>query len=63
MKPALKFEGEKKIAGLCGGLEEYLATDPNLIRLGLILIALATGVLPVLITYIIGWVILPKETD
>jgi len=33
----------------------------NRIRVELILLALATGILPVFITYVIGWMILPKK--
>jgi len=60
MKRLYRSSQEKKVAGICGGLGELFEVDPNLIRLGLILLALATGVIPVLITYIVGWMILPK---
>ncbi len=63
MKRLCRSTQDRKLAGVCGGLGEYLGVDPTLVRLGLILIALATGVLPVLITYIIGWAILPEESD
>ena len=42
---------------------EYLDIDPNLVRLGLFLLALATGILPVVITYIAAWLILPEEGE
>ncbi len=49
------------IAGICGGIAEYFGVDSNLVRLGFILIALATGVVPVVITYLIGCAIIPSD--
>jgi len=49
------------LAGVCGGLGEYLGVDPNLVRLGVLLLSLATGIFPVLITYVAAWVILPEK--
>ncbi len=63
MKKLYRSNRDRRIAGICGGLAEYSGVDSNLIRLGLILVALATGGLPVLITYIIGWAILPEKAD
>ncbi len=63
MKRLYRSNRDRRIAGICGGLAEYIGVDSNLVRLGLILIALATGVLPALITYIIGWAILPEKSD
>lgn len=51
---------DRKIAGVCGGLGEYFDVDPNLVRLGFILTTLATGIMPMLITYIVAWLILPE---
>ena len=49
----------KKIAGVCGGLGDYLGLDPTLIRLlWLILVFFAgTGVL----AYFIAWIVMPEE--
>ena len=52
---------DKKIAGLCGGIGETLAVDSTLIRLGMIFLCLTTGIVPVVITYLLGWMIVPKD--
>ena len=49
------------IAGICGGLGELFEIDPTLIRLGLVFIGLATGIVPLVIAYIIGWIIIPQN--
>ncbi|MFH1011517.1 MAG: PspC domain-containing protein, partial [bacterium] len=50
---------ERKIAGICGGLGEYLRTDPTVIRLLWILsvVIFGTGIL----LYLILWVVIPRE--
>lgn len=48
---------DRKIAGVCGGLAEYLGVDSTLVRLVWVLMAL-TGV--GLIGYPIAWLIMPS---
>lgn len=54
---------DKMIAGICGGLGEMFEVDPTLIRLGLVFIGLVTGVLPFIIAYIVGWIIIPVNPE
>ncbi len=51
---------EQKIAGICGGLGEVYHVDANLIRIGLVFVALLTQIVPVVITYLVAWMILPE---
>ena len=62
MKKLYRSQADKKIAGVCGGLGEYFSVDPVLIRLAFVFIALLTAVVPMIIAYIIGWVIMPQKT-
>ncbi len=52
---------DKKIAGVCGGLGEYLGVDPTLVRL-LWLIAVIFGGTGIL-AYIIAWIVMPEEPE
>lgn len=52
---------QKKIFGVCGGIGEAYDIDPTLVRLVMIFLCLTTGILPLLLTYLIAWVIVPKE--
>jgi len=61
MKKLYRSQADKKIAGVCGGLGEYFSVDPILIRLAFVFIALLTAVVPMIIAYIIGWVIIPQK--
>jgi phage shock protein C len=59
MKRLYLSRTEKKIAGVCGGLSEYFDIDPTIVRLLAILGAFVTAVAPVVIAYIIAWIIVP----
>ena len=50
-----------KIFGVCGGIGQTYDIDPTLVRLAAVFLCLSTGILPLLLTYIIAWVIVPKE--
>lgn len=60
-KKLYKKEDGKKIAGVCGGIAEYLNIDPTLIRLAWVLFCLAGG--SGIIIYIIAALIMPNESD
>lgn len=64
-KPVIKrlylSDSDKKIAGVCGGIAEYLEVDSTLIRLGWIILSVATAVVPGVIGYIIAAIVIPKS--
>ena len=60
MKRLYRSETDKMLAGICGGLGEELDVDSNIIRLMLIFACVVTAVFPISITYLVGWMILPK---
>jgi phage shock protein C len=51
---------DKKIFGVCGGIGETYDVDPNLIRIITVFLALVTGILPLVLTYIAARLLLPK---
>lgn len=60
MKRIYRSKTDAKLAGICGGLGEIFAIDSTLIRLAFVFVAMATGLLPMSITYFIGWIIIPE---
>ena len=54
-----KSAGNKKLAGVCGGLAEYLGVDPTIIRLAWALLSCGWGT--GLLFYIICAFVLPEE--
>ena len=63
MKRIYRSRKNKMIAGICGGFAEMFSQDPTLIRIVVVLLALVTAILPFLLTYIIGWIIIPYEDE
>ncbi len=51
-----------KIFGVCGGIGEAYDIDPTLVRLMVVFLCLATGVAPLLLTYLAAGIIVPKKT-
>ena len=60
MKRVYRSKTNKAIAGIFGGIAETYSIDPNLLRLLLVFLGVATGILPLLVTYLVGWVIVPQ---
>ena len=60
-KRLIRLRSEKKIAGVCAGLAQYFGLDVTLVRIGCIFIALATGICPGVVTYLLAWMIVPAE--
>jgi phage shock protein PspC (stress-responsive transcriptional regulator) len=50
----------KVIAGVCGGIAEYLDWDPVWVRILFILLSVATAVLTGVIVYVVLWVAMPE---
>ena len=59
MKRLYRSRSEEMIAGVCGGLADYLNVDPTVIRLVFLLLLFAGG--GGLFIYLILWVIMPLE--
>ena len=60
MKRLYRSETDSKIAGICGGLGEEFGIDANIVRLATVFACVVSGVAPLVITYIVAWIILPK---
>ncbi|MCK9211535.1 MAG: PspC domain-containing protein [Ignavibacteriaceae bacterium] len=56
---ALKKSRNKMIAGVCGGLAEWLGWDPTIVRIGYVLISIFSIAFPGILVYIILWVVMP----
>ncbi len=49
------------IAGVCGGLGEYLNVDPSILRVVAVLLIFAKGI--GFLAYVIAWVIVPRRSE
>ena len=60
-KKLYRSQKEKMVAGVCGGLGEYLDLDPTLIRIIWVVITLMGGA--GLLAYLVMWIVVPLEPD
>ncbi len=60
-KKLYRSSKQRMIAGICGGLAEYFDIDVNIMRLLFVAISLLSVLFPMVIFYIIAWIIVPEE--
>ena len=63
MKKLYLSKKDKMLAGICAGIGEMLDIDPTIIRLAFVFIGIATAIFPLVIAYIIGWIIIPENPE
>jgi phage shock protein C len=63
MKKLYLSKKDKMLAGICAGIGEMLDVDPTIIRLAFVFIGIATAIFPLVIAYIIGWIIIPENPE
>ena len=63
MKRLYLSQTDKKIFGICGGIGETYNIDPTLVRLLLVFLCVVTGVIPISITYLVGWFVIPGKPN
>ena len=57
----LRSRSDRMLAGVCGGLAEYMQMDVTMVRLLTALIVLFTGIVPGVIVYIVGAMVIPEK--
>ncbi len=56
----LQRSNNKMIAGVCGGIAEWLGWDPTIVRVGYVLLSIFSAAFPGILVYIILWIVMPK---
>lgn len=59
MEKKLTRSRDKKIAGVCGGLADFLGLDKSIVRIVWLLCVLLAGT--GLLAYLIMWIVMPEE--
>ncbi len=66
MHPArkmLRSRTNRKIAGVCAGLGQYLHLDVALVRVLTVLVTICVGIVPGLVAYAVAWILVPEEPE
>lgn len=57
----LTRSNDKMVAGVLSGIGNYFDIDPTLVRIGYVVLSIASVGFPGLIAYLIMWAIIPEE--
>jgi phage shock protein C len=60
-KRLYRSPSQKMLGGVCGGLAEYFDVDVSLVRLIFVALDILTGILPMVIFYLVAWIVVPVE--
>ena len=60
-KNRLARSNNRVIAGVCGGLAEWLGWDIALVRLLYLIVSIFSAGFPGILAYIILWIVMPEE--
>ena len=61
--PLHRSRHHKMIAGVCGGLAEWLGWSPTMVRVLFVLVSILSAAFPGLIAYIVMWILMPKAAE
>lgn len=53
----------RMIAGVCGGLANWLGWDPTLVRVLYVVVSVISAAFPGILVYLVLWVVMPQARD
>jgi phage shock protein PspC (stress-responsive transcriptional regulator) len=53
---------DKIIAGVCGGLAEWLGWSPTMVRILYVLVSVLSAAFPGIIVYLVLWAVMPPPS-
>ena len=56
----MRSRRNRMIAGVCGGLAEWLGWDPTLVRVLYVVVSVVSAAFPGILVYVILWVLMPE---
>jgi phage shock protein PspC (stress-responsive transcriptional regulator) len=51
----------KVLAGVCGGLAEWLGWDATLVRILYVVVSILSAAFPGILVYIVLWIVMPQR--
>ena len=59
-RPLARSRRNVMVAGVCGGIAEWLGWDPTLVRVLYVIVSIASVAFPGLLVYVILWAVMPQ---
>ena len=61
-RPGLqRSRDDQMIAGVCGGLAEWLGWNPTLVRILFVLVSIFSAAFPGIVVYVAMWILMPQR--
>ena len=61
--PLQRSRKNKMIAGVCGGIAEWLGWNAALVRLLYVIVSLASAAFPGILVYVVLWILMPEREN
>lgn len=56
-----RSKDQRIIAGVCGGIAEWLGWDATLVRVLFVVVSLASAAFPGILVYLVLWLLMPER--
>jgi len=53
----------RMLAGVCGGLAEWLGWDPTVVRVLYVVVSIVSAAFPGILVYLVLWLVMPRADD
>lgn len=60
-RPLHRSRANAVIAGVCGGIAEWIGWDPTLVRVLYVLVSIFSAAFPGMLVYVILWAVMPQD--
>jgi phage shock protein PspC (stress-responsive transcriptional regulator) len=50
------------LAGVCGGLADWLGWNPTLVRVLYVTVSVCSAAFPGILVYVVLWIVMPRES-
>ena len=61
--PLRRSRRHRMVAGVCGGLAEWLGWNPTLVRVLYVVVSIASVAFPGILVYVILWLVMPEGDE
>ena len=58
--PLRRSRRQKLLAGVCGGLAEWLGWDVTLVRILYVVVSILSAAFPGILVYVVLWILMPQ---
>ncbi len=61
-RPLHRSRRHRLIAGVCGGIADWLGWDPTVVRIIYVAVSICSAAFPGTIVYLVLWLLMPNES-